>query len=175
MRILHTVENYYPVSGGAGIAVQAVSEERAQKGHDVTVATGFSPRRDVSVLNGVTVEQFKISGNAVKGFKGEVETYQKFLRSRPFDVVLNYAAQTWASDLAFPILDSIAGRKVFAPCGYSRLRTPAYKRYYEELPAILRRYDAIVYFSANYQANRGRRRVGHLSAFFHDGDLHHLL
>lgn len=133
------------------MAVRAVSEELARNGHDVTVATGFSPQRNTSVLNGVTIEQFQVSGNAVRGYKGDIETYQNFLRDRRFDLVLNYAAQTWVSDLAFPLLDSIAGRKVFAPCGYSRLRSPAYKKYYEQLPSILGQYDAIVYFLANYQ------------------------
>ncbi len=152
MRILHTVEFYEPHPGGAEFVVRELSERLARAGHQVTVATTYDARRPAS-MRGVTIEQFKISGNAVKGIRGdasEIRRYQELLGSG-FDVVMNYAAQNWTTDLAFDVLYRITGKKVLVPCGYSGLRNPAYAQYYADLPKKLMAYDALVYMSNSYQ------------------------
>jgi glycosyltransferase involved in cell wall biosynthesis len=151
MRILHTVEFYYPSVGGAQEVVRQLSEHMVRMGHDVTVATTKLPNRRSLTHNGVKIVEFEISGNQVRGFEGDVATYKQFLTTRDFDVVMNYAAQQWATDLAFEVIDEVAARKVLVPCGYSALYDPAYARYFDALPAILRRYDATVYLAERYR------------------------
>ena len=163
MRILHTVEFYYPHVGGAEEVVRQLSERLAMRGHEVTVATSFDPRREDSIINGVQVVGFKIKGNIVKGIRGEKRKYIDFIKSNDWDVVLNYAAQSWPTDLVLPILAKIQGRKVLAPCGYSGLlglRRLLYHRYFTKLPSYLRLYDMIVYHSAYYIDKEFGDRVG---------------
>jgi L-malate glycosyltransferase len=151
VKILHTVQFYSPAVGGSEEGVRQVSERLAARGHDVTVATATHPSRRDRVINGVTVEAFDIAGNLSLGIRGETERYQQFILAGGFDILLNYAAQTWATDLVFPILDRLQSRKVLVPCGYSGLGDPRYARYFEALPDDLRRYDRLIYLSPGYR------------------------
>ncbi len=150
MRILHTVQRYAPDTGGSEEVVRQLSERLAAQGHEVTVATGFTPLRKTDVLNSVRIAQFRCSGNDVEGITGEVERYRGFIREFPADVMMNYAGQIWSSDAVFPLLPSLRCKKVFVPCGYSHLRMPAYAPYYRDMPEVLTRYDRAVYLSENY-------------------------
>lgn len=160
MRILHTVEFYHPNKGGAQEVVRQISERLAARGHHVTVATTYLPERRDRVLNSVVIADFRISGNAVYGFSGATNEYQQFLRQGQFDIMMNYAAQQWTADLAFPLLDSLPYRKVLAPCGFSGLGKPDFAFYFEELPTILRRYDRLIFHSDTYQDIAFARRHG---------------
>ena len=160
VRILHTVEFYYPSVGGAQEKVRQVSERLVRLGHDVTVATRRLLTRNSSVLNGVNIEEFNISGNAVQGFSGEVEHYQKFIFESSFDVIMNYAAQQWATDLVLPILNRISAKKVFVPCGFSGLYLPEYGDYFEQMKTWLKQYDVCVYLSNDYRDVNFARKCG---------------
>ncbi len=151
MKILHTVQFYSPVVGGSEEGVRQVSERLAARGHDVTVATARHPGRRDRRINGVAVEEFDLSGNAALGIRGDAGHYQQFILRGGFDIVLNYAAQTWATDLVLPILDRVPARKVLVPCGYSGLTDARYARYFTALPEYLRRYDRIIYLSPGYR------------------------
>lgn len=151
MKILHTVEFYRPSVGGSQEVVRQLSERMIRLGHDVTVATSHLPDRDFDNLNGVHIKQFKISGNEVRGYEGNTKDYQDFILSSDFDVIMNYAAQQWTTDLIFPILDKINSRKIFVPCGFSALHNPTYKTYYSEMQKTLKKYDATVYLSNDYR------------------------
>lgn len=163
MKILITVEFYWPHLGGAEEVAGKIAEGLVARGHEVHVATSVDSARGVKSRRGVTIHEFAVQGNEVKGFKGRVGDYLKFLGSFTCDALLNYAAQSWTTDLAMRDLDSIpATRKLLAPCGYSGLSTPLrrffYRRYYRALPARLRKYDLIIYHSANFRdAYFGRR------------------
>ena len=152
MKILFTVEFYEPHKGGAEEVVKQLAERLAKLGHQVTVATSKINERKEKLINGVHIEEFVIFGKAVRGITGqssEKQRYQQFVCG-DWDIVLNYAAENWATDLCFDVLDEIRGRKVLIPCGYS-LKKPAYRPYYEKLPKFLKKYDALVYMSTNYQ------------------------
>lgn len=151
MKVLHTVEFYEPFQGGAQEVVRQLSERMVKAGHDVTVATTKLPERKHNVINGVKIREFTVSGNAVRGYEGDVDGYKKYLLGAKFDVVMNYAAQQWATDLCFEELDNLNSKKVFVPCGFSGLYEPAYKNYFDEMPSTLRKYDASVYLSSNYR------------------------
>ncbi len=151
MRILHTVEFYYPSVGGSQEVVKQLSEHLVMLGHDVTVATTKLPNRGKKVINGVKIVEFNIYGNQVRGLGGDIEAYKNFLLKSKFDVIMNYAAQQWASDIFFEVMDQVKGKKIFVPCGFSGLYIPEYKNYFRDLPNILHKYNATVYLSKKYR------------------------
>ena len=170
LKILHTVEFYYPHIGGAEKVIQQLSERLVSRGHNVTVATTQLPDRTISELNGVKIQQFDVTGSRARGVRGtDVQRYKQFLLDSTADIVLNYAAQQWATDLAFETLDATApGRvNIIAPCGYSaladstHLQWPQFKEYFSQiLPACLPKYDAAVYHSQSYQDYEFARNHG---------------
>ncbi len=153
MKILFTVEFYEPRKGGVEQVVKQLAEGLLKKGHQVSVATSYTSERNFTALNGVRVESFKLGGNLAKGFVGasdEQARYHQYLQG-DFDVVINYAAQNWSTDLAFAVLSKIKAKKVLIPCGYSGLHNPIYQAYFAQLPAYLAQYDSLVYMSMSYQ------------------------
>jgi len=151
IKILHTVESYYPAMGGMQEVVKQLSERLAALGHDVTVATKFHPDRKSDTLNGVKIKSFKVSGNVVRGLEGDVDSYQSFLLNSEFDIVTNFAAQQWATDIALPILDKIKGKKVSVPTGFSGFYWPEYQQYFENMKSWMKQYDLNVFLSDDYR------------------------
>lgn len=160
LQILHTVEFYAPHTGGAELVVQKLSEKLAERGHGVAVATRKIPERTFDQLNGVDIYDFDVDGRSAKGITGlDQLRYMRFLQEYPCDVMMNYAAQQWATDLALPLISRLKRRvNIIAPCGYSALkgiskaRDVAYHNYFSAiLPQTLPRYDAAIYHSAFYQ------------------------
>ena len=160
MRILFCCEFYAPSVGGAQEVVRQIAERLAARGHEVTVATSALPERRFRDHNGVRIQEFHVAGNAVWGMEGEVEAYQRFLRSEPRDVVSIYAAQQWTFDAAWPVLEQAAQRRFFTPCGFSSLYEPAYARYFEVVPEVLRRFDGLVFHATDYRDARFAREQG---------------
>lgn len=150
MKILHTVQRYAPDTGGSEEVVKQISEYLVSWGHDVTVAVKSTPRRSFKELNGVKVAEFNCEGNSIEGIKGDTEAYVGFVDAFDGDIMMNYAAQIWSSDLVFDLLPSMRMKKVFVPCGYSRLNDPLFSGYFKKLPDILRQYDKVVYLSDDY-------------------------
>jgi glycosyltransferase involved in cell wall biosynthesis len=151
MNILHTVEFYSPSVGGAQEVVKQISEQLVKLGHSVTVATTKIDSRKNCEINGVHIEEFNLSGNAVFGYKGEAGRYQQFLLDSNFDLMLNYAAQQWATDLVFPILSKIVYPKIMIPCGFSGLYNPQYSEYFANMGNILRSYDHLIFHAGAYR------------------------
>ncbi len=151
MKILLTVEFYAPNKGGAQEVVRQIAEQLVLRSHQVTVATTHLAERASRLMNGVIVDGFDIAGNAARGFQGDTQRYQQYLLDGDFDVMLNYAAQEWTADLAFPILDRLPYAKVLVPCGFSGLYQPAYQEYFEQMPAVMGRYDRLVFHASNYR------------------------
>lgn len=154
MNILHTVESYSPTICGMQEVVQQISERLSRLGHDVTVATSFHPDRKQLTINGVAIKQFHIRGNAVREIKGEeneIQRYIDLLCNSKFDIVTNFAAQQWATDLALPILNQIRAKKVFVPTGFSGLYYPQYKKYFIKMKQWMKQYDMNVFLSNDYR------------------------
>ncbi|MHB8904501.1 MAG: glycosyltransferase [Melioribacteraceae bacterium] len=161
LRILATVEFYNPHIGGAEVVVQKISEGLANRGHEITVATTLLPERNFDQLNGVKIVEFDVAGNFARGLAGnDVERYIEFTTNENFDVMFNYAAQQWATDLAFKsaILTREKRVNIIAPCGYSALTNATavkdnlYFDYFNDtIPAVFPFYDASVYHSSIYQ------------------------
>jgi len=163
MKILLTVEFYWPHMGGAEEVSRRIAEGLAARGHTVHVATGRDPNRKSEFHNGVSLHEFAVGGNEVKGLSGDVQAYREFLRGFDCDILLNYAAQSWATDIAMQELGRLAARHaVLVACGYSGLSTPlrrlAYRQYFARLPERLHQYDLVIYHAEQLRdAEFGRR------------------
>ena len=151
MKILHTHHDYNDWSGSR--ILKFISEELVRRGHVVRVLTG-GRERVTETINGVIVDLFPISGNLVSGIRGKreyIQEYDDIILASGADVMLNYAVQSWATDLVFPLLPRISAKKALVPCGYSRLGDKHYESYFSKLPDYLKQYDHIIYLSHNYQ------------------------
>ncbi|MCL5798056.1 MAG: glycosyltransferase family 4 protein [Patescibacteria group bacterium] len=151
MKILHAVQFYFPATGGMQEAVRQISENLARLGHDVTVVTSKDTKRKKGMVNGVKIEEFDITGNAVVGIKGEIERFRKYLTDSRFDIVTNFAATQWATDIMLPVLSRVKAKKVFVPTGFSMLYTPSYSQYFREMKSWMKEYDMNVFLSENYR------------------------
>jgi glycosyltransferase involved in cell wall biosynthesis len=150
LRIVITVERYAPAIGGAERVVQRVAEGLAGRGHSVHVMTGG--QREDAELGGVQVHRLPVSGNQVRGIRGEASSVVDLLERVEPDLVFNYAAQTWAADCCFELLErDDRPRMVMAPCGFSGLGKARYAAYFASMPAILKSYDALIFPSEAYQ------------------------
>ena len=160
MKILHTVESYLPARHGMSEVVRQISERLAARGHQVTVATSQHPQRRESRIAGVNVRSFDVHGKSATGVSGDVAGYQDFLLNFNPDIIVNFAAQQWATDLAFPILDRLKARKIFVPTGFSALGDSRYQAYFSSMPEWLRGYDACVFLSDDYRDIDFARQAG---------------
>lgn len=154
MKILHTVESYLPALHGMQKVVQQISEHLHALGHEVTIATKYNPERNSTVINGVTIESFKLGGNSVEGIQGEENEklrYIDFVVQGSFDIISNFAAQQWATDLLLPHLTEIKSKKIFIPTGFSKLNDFRYKTYYSNMRYWMKVYDSNVFLSNDYQ------------------------
>lgn len=158
-RLLVTVERYAPAIGGAERVAQRIAEGLSVRGWEAHVLT-TGPVRD-EVLNGVEVHRRPLSGNEARGIEGDrAEVLRLADRIAP-DVVFNYAAQSWTTDVFAPWLPMAQRpRMVLAPCGFSGLRDRRYAAYFEAMPQRLRSYDAIVLHSTIYQDAAFVREAG---------------
>lgn len=141
--------------------MRQIAERLAMRGFSVCVVTGahFKRHPDI-VINGVRVVSFPILGNKVKGFTGPVAEYQHFLRTECFDAILIKAAQQWTFDAAVDVMPLINARKVFIPCGFSKLHDPSYTTYFDKMPEWLREFDCLVFYASEYQDIDFARRHG---------------
>ncbi len=151
MRILHTVEFYWPHVSGAGEVVREISERLAARGHDVTVATSAVAERASLEHAGVRIAQFPLTGNLAGGFRGDTNAYLDFLRAADVDVMMNYALQEWAADLALLVAPELRYGRIMATCGLSGLHVAMFESYFRYLHFHLRHYDRLVFHSAVYR------------------------
>lgn len=160
MKILHTVESYLPSRHGMSEVVRQISECLANLGHQVFVATSYDINRHERIIKNVHIIEFKISGNITHGIRGEFDKYVRFLLESDFDIITNFAAQQWATDLALPILPKIKGKKVLVPTGFSGLYLSEFQPYFQQMKEWLSEYDQVIYLSENYRDINFARDLG---------------
>ena len=156
MKLLFVAGSYAPYVDGVAEVIKQISEGLVQRGHDVTVFTAPHPLRNSdSILNGVYVKSFKIRGNKVFGITGETSQFKQALINTENDILMNYAAQWWGTDITLDLSKNLQLIKTFNPCGYSALSfLPSrilYRNYFRSLPHYLNNYDRQIYHSAIYQ------------------------
>jgi glycosyltransferase involved in cell wall biosynthesis len=151
MKVLHLVEFYEPVKGGAQEVVRQISERLVRRGHDVTVATMALPVRTFTTLNGVKVVGFELSGNSVKGLRGNPSPLLRFIEAGNFDVIMSYAAQTWHMDTMLENIEALKGRLFLASCGFSGLYDPDFAGYFDRFADRARHARAVIVHSNSYR------------------------
>ena len=151
MKFLFCCEFYYPSVGGVQEVMKQIAERLVARGHEVTVATTALPNRDFTALNGVQIAQFAVTGNLVRGMHGEISHYRQFVRTFECDAILIKAAQQWTFDALWSDLDEITARKVFIPCGFLSFYQEEYQPYFKYLPAVLRQFDALIFYADDYR------------------------
>lgn len=151
MKVLFCCESYWPSRGGVQEVIRQIAERMAAAGHDVSVATSRHPKRTSKSIAGVRIHEFNVSGNRVSGIKGEIKRYQEFICGFDGDAILIKAAQQWSFDALWSILDRVKARKVFVPCGFSGMFEPAFAQYFSEMPAILRKFDHLIFYTEKYR------------------------
>ncbi len=160
MRILLCGERYAPSVGGVQEVLKQLAERFVRRGHDVTVATSKLRDRNFSELNGVTIKEFEVAGNLVRGMVGEVEAYRRFVVEGAHDVIMVKAAQQWTFDALWPVLSEVKAGKVFIPCGFSRMYEPEFTEYFQELPGVLRQFEHLIFYASDYRDIEFAKRHG---------------
>jgi glycosyltransferase involved in cell wall biosynthesis len=150
MNILICTEFYHPQIGGVEEHSRQLSNYFHKLGHHVELVTTFNKNRKTN-NNLIKVNQFKIKGNFVKGYSGETINYQNFLLKNKYDIIFINAAQQWTCDLLLPIIKKIKAKKIFFPCGFSRLNNILYVPYFKLLKKLINDFDAIICVSKNFQ------------------------
>lgn len=150
MRAVLTVERYAPAIGGAERVVQRIAEGLAARGHEIHVMTSGAAEDETRA--GVMVHRRPLAGNETRGISGPVAEPLRLIEDLGPELVFNYAAQTWTTDLCFALLEQThRPAMALAPCGFSQLRARRYRAYYAAMAARLRRYDALILHSRVYQ------------------------
>lgn len=113
MKIIITVNTYYPLKDGVQFVTQYHAENLAQKGHDVTVITTNPGTNKNEVYNGVKIFRFNIKCVHTV-YSGEKREYLDFLLKeiKNADALINVCTQNPLTDWCFPILDKIKCKKV---------------------------------------------------------------
>jgi glycosyltransferase involved in cell wall biosynthesis len=150
MNVLICTEFYDPQIGGVEEHSRQLSNYFHKLGYHVELVTTFNKNRKTK-NNLIKVNQFKIKGNFVKGYSGETINYQNFLLKNKFDIIFINAAQQWTCDLLLPIIKNIKAKKIFFPCGFSRLNNIFYIPYFNLLKQLINNFTAIICVSRNFQ------------------------
>lgn len=153
MNILICSEFFYPSVGGAQKVALELSTNLEKMGHRVHVATSrtHSKQKKYERKFNISINRFDVSGNFIKGIKGEKEKYINFLKKGDFDTILFYAAQQWTFDAILDHLDNINSNLYLATCGFSRLNNFRYRNYYKILSNKLKTINCNIVHSNTYQ------------------------
>jgi glycosyltransferase involved in cell wall biosynthesis len=83
--------------------------------------------------------------------RGEIEAYRGFVVESDYDVFMVKAAQQWTFDALIPVLGRMTRPKIFVPCGFSGFYEPAYAEYYRQMPALMRKFDWLIFYASEYR------------------------
>ena len=106
MRILITVESYYPLKNGVQEITQSYAEELS-KTNDVFVFTRYiDGLQTKEKYNNVTIERFKIYTKKSLHF-GDIKKYKAYVieKAKTCDVVINVCTQNVFTDCLLNVLD----------------------------------------------------------------------
>ena len=161
MKVLLTTPTYPPFNSGLGNAVHRQAVALADRGYEVTVATGGTARTTRADASGIRVEQFAVTGADYlrNPIRGDVESYKRFLTTERHDVMLMHGWQTWSTDIPLMDLPAIKARKfVCSHCistnmwlSYIPLRSLAFyllwRPYWWALPRRMRQLDGVIFLA----------------------------
>lgn len=114
MKIIITVNTYYPLTDGVQSVTQYHAEGLSKLGHQVTVVSVLhSGMKEVEWHNGVKIIRYNIhTKHALHG--GDKVGYRELITRLcdNADVLLNVATQTATTEVLFPILDELKVKKI---------------------------------------------------------------
>lgn len=122
MKILFTVDSYYPRTSGVPVVVGYLAEGLAKKGHEVHVVTRFvegSPENENH--NGVKIHRFNIIYNRFKKCTGKIAEYIDFILNENFDAIVFECVECVTTDIMLPYLKDLKCKKVLHSHGFSGL------------------------------------------------------
>lgn len=120
MKILFTVESYYPKMSGVPVVTKYLAEGLLKKGHDIHIATQWVDGRDeTEAYNGIEIHRFHVKHNLLKKPFGELEKYRKFAFESGFDAIVCECAQCASTDVLLPYLSKFKGKKILHSHGFS--------------------------------------------------------
>jgi glycosyltransferase involved in cell wall biosynthesis len=170
LKILVSSFTFPPQADGVSEAARTQSAGFAERGHEVTVATGFVAARTLADSPpGVTVRQFKVSGagNVRGGCQGDTAGYGQFIASYDGDIILCNCWQVWATDVAIDFFPKTRARKVLISHGFAAHIWHPYRRfawgwgqwlraqpYVLRLPRMMKAFDRLVFLSPRCDAGR---------------------
>ena len=118
MRILITVDSYFPSCNGIQFVTSYLAEGLAQRGHSVHVITkkyeGFQDSQDSNeVINGVEITRFEM-GTKHMIHSGDEQGFLDYVLANQskFDVMINVGAHTPFTEWLLPVIDQIRIPKV---------------------------------------------------------------
>ena len=114
MKVLITVNTYYPSNDGVANVTRSHAEELVRRGHDVTVFTPHWEYPESSEsYNGVKIRRFDISSkNGI--YNGKIKSYVEsvVVEANSSDALIAVCLQTVSVDTLLPHLDRIKCRKI---------------------------------------------------------------
>lgn len=114
MKILVTVNTYYPKMDGVQAVTDYLTTGLAQKGHQITVVTTMSPGSPVEeIYKGIKIIRVNVYTKYAL-YHGDKKAYRNLIirLSKENDVMINVCTQQALTDLLLPILDQIPCKKV---------------------------------------------------------------
>lgn len=152
MKILLCSEFYKPHIGGVEIHTEVLANYLSLN-NQITIATTIDKNRKKKFYNNrkIKIKEFNINGSLVKGYKGNVKDYENFLLNNKFDIIFFNAGQQWTFDLSLNILERIKAKKIFFPCGFSRIDNLIFKPYFQILASKINFFDEIVCCSKDWK------------------------
>ena len=114
MRILFTVETYYPKKDGVQMVTQYLAEGLASKGHEVIVYTSdVGINNNDEIYNGVKIKRFNLK-TKYGLYIGECKKYidEVIKESKKVDAMINVCTQTAFTDLLLSQLNHISCKKI---------------------------------------------------------------
>lgn len=130
MKILFTVESYYPKMSGVPVVTKYLAEGLSNKGHEVHIVTGWIDGcREEDFLNGVFIHRFHIVHNFIKKPSGDIKKYRKFIFESGFDAIVCECAQCVTTDAILPCLKEYSGKKILHSHGFSGMLLKPFKKF----------------------------------------------
>src|SRR5713226_5076572 len=164
MKILLTAFTFPPQANGVAEVARSQACGLAARGHDVTVATDFDPRRTEEHSFGrLKVAQFKCEGSFDPryGYRGEIGKYQEFVATVNVDIILCNGWQVWTTDLACQVFSRSRAKKVIVSHGFNANIWRRQRRfpwglgqwvrclpYAWRLPTVMDLFDHLIFLSA---------------------------
>ncbi|MGF0061448.1 glycosyltransferase family 4 protein [Limosilactobacillus reuteri] len=120
MKIIFTVNTYYPLTDGVQAVTEYEAEGLAKLGHDVTVITVRYPGlKELETFNNVKIIRHNIATKHAL-FVGDIKGYRKRVENlcTDADVLINVCTQTATTEVLYPLLNKLSCKKILYMHGF---------------------------------------------------------